>query len=303
MLVALAATASLPAQPEEDNPRKVVQSALPQGPGLAAAHVADRGLGEHPDVRFTDDFETGPLENRWDEVRNPAGAVLRWSRPGGPAFLGQRCLRVEAHLDRDTGGGLTRWFQPAPTVFVRFYTRFVPPCDYIHHFVTLRGNRGLRGADRWSGFGGAGQKPAGDERFSTALEPWGNWGRWPAPGRWQFYSYWYRMRPSPDGRFWGNTFEVPTAPLIPANRWICVEFMLRQNTPGVADGEQAFWIDGQLQGHWTGISWRRTDILQANALTLEAYITDRWARQITNVVEFDNVVVATKYIGPARSPD
>jgi hypothetical protein len=29
---------------------------------------------------------------------------------------------------------------------VRFYTHFVPPCDYIHHFVTLRGNRSLRGA-------------------------------------------------------------------------------------------------------------------------------------------------------------
>ena len=284
---------------EVDPPTRVASSPLPEGPGLAASFPGDQGIAAHPAVRFADDFESGPLALRWDDVRNPNGAVLGWARPDGPAFLGQRCLRVEAHLDRDTGGGLTRWFESAHRIFVRFYTRFVPPCDAIHHFVTLRANRGWKGADRWSGFGGAGEKPAGDERFSTALEPWTNWRRWPAPGKWHFYSYWYRMRRAPDGRYWGNTFEVPEAPLIPPDRWICVEFMLQHNTPAESDGEQAFWVDGRLMGHWTGIAWRRTEVLMANALTLESYVTDRWARQLTNIVEFDNVVVATGYIGPA----
>jgi hypothetical protein len=39
--------------------------------------------------------------------------------------------------------------------------------------------------------GGAGKLPTGDARFSTALEPWGDWGRLPAAGRWNFYSYWH----------------------------------------------------------------------------------------------------------------
>jgi hypothetical protein len=90
---------------------------------------------------------------------------------------------VEAHLDQDTGGGLTKWFEPVDTVFIRFYTRFDAECDYVHHFVTLRANRSLRGGDKWSGFGGAGLRPEGNERFSTAIEPWGDWGRWTAPGR------------------------------------------------------------------------------------------------------------------------
>lgn len=295
----LLALGGLAAGQEVDTPIRVNPSPLPEGAGLAASFPGDQGIAQHPAVRFADDFETGPLTPRWDDVRNPKDAVLQWGRPEAPAFLGRRCLRVEAHLDRDTGGGLTRWFESAPRVFVRFYTRFVSPCDAIHHFVTLRANRGLQGADRWSGFGGAGEKPAGDERFSTAVEPWTDWGRWPAPGRWHFYSYWYRMRRAPDGRYWGNTFEVPEAPLIPPDRWVCVEFMLQHNTPGQSDGEQAFWIDGRLMGHWTGIAWRRTGALRANALTLESYVTDRWARQPTNIIEFDNVVVATRYIGPA----
>jgi hypothetical protein len=87
-------------------------------------------------------------------------------------------------------------------------------------------------------------------------------------------------------------------PVIQKDRWICAEFMLRHNTPGQSDGEQAFWIDGRLLGHWTGINWRKTESLKANALTLESYVTDRWTKNTTNVVYFDNVVIAREYIGP-----
>lgn len=274
------------------------QKELPAGKGLAAAYVADTGVRAHADVIFADDFESGRIGERWDEIRNEDGRVLSLVEPNA-AELGSRCLRVEAHLGQDTGGGLTQWFEPVDRVFIRFYTRFDATCDYVHHFVTLRANRGLRGGEKWSGFGGAGSKPEGDERFSTAIEPWGDWGRNPPPGRWNFYTYWHEMKPSPDGKYWGNSFAVPEAPVIQRNRWICVEFMLKHNTPGRPDGEQAFWIDGVLRGHWKGINWRKTAGLQANALTLESYITDRWTKNRVNVVFFDNVVIARRYIGPA----
>jgi hypothetical protein len=271
---------------------------LPEGRGLAAPYVADAGARSNPDVIFADDFEAGKLGEGWDEVGNKDGAVLSFGEPGAPE-LGRRCLRVEARLGHDTGGGLTKWFEPADRVFIRFYTKFDPSCDYVHHFVTLRANRGLRGGDKWSGFGGAGLKPEGDERFSTALEPWGDWGRNPPPGRWNFYTYWHEMKVSPDGKYWGNSFAVPDAPVIGRGRWICAEFMLKHNTAGQPDGEQAFWIDGALLGHWKGINWRKTGGLKANALTVESYITDRWTKNSTNVVFFDNVIVARRYIGPA----
>jgi hypothetical protein len=270
---------------------------LPEGPGLAASAGAAAQWPTHVDVIFADDFEAGTLGQGWDETGNRGGEVLSFVDPGAPE-LGRRCLRVEAHLGRDTGGGLTKWFEPPDPVFIRFYTKFDPACDYVHHFVTLRANRSLRGRDRWSGFGGAGLKPEGSERFSTAIEPWGDWGRNPPPGRWNFYSYWHEMKPSRDGKYWGNSFAVPDAPAIPRGKWVCVEFMLQHNTPGQPDGEQAFWIDGKLLGHWKGIPWRKTPELKANALTLETYITDRWTKNPVNVVSFDDVVIARRYIGP-----
>jgi len=274
------------------------KSTLPSGNGLATSYPADAGLKTNANVIFADDFESAKLGDGWDEIGNKNGKVLELVPPGTNAPLGQRCLRVEAHLDQDTGGGLTKWFAPAETVFIRFYTRFDTNCDYVHHFVTLRANKGLQGGDKWSGFGQAGLKPEGDERFSTAIEPWGDWGRWTPPGRWNFYSYWHEMEKSGDGKYWGNSFGVPTAPIIPRDQWICVEFMLKENTPGQPDGEQAFWIDGELQGHWKGINWRKTAQLHANALTLESYITDRWTKHPVNVVYFDNLVIARRYIGP-----
>ncbi|MBL9127658.1 MAG: hypothetical protein JNL97_08425 [Verrucomicrobiales bacterium] len=277
---------------------------LPSGAGFAATVSAEADLRRHADVIFADDFETGDLGASWDEVGNKGGAVLSLVSPGegAPSSLGRRCLRVEAHLGKDTGGGLTRWFESSETLFCRFYVKFADDCDYVHHFVTLRANKSLHGRDRWSGFGGAGLKPEGDERFSTAIEPWGNWGRNPPPGRWNFYSYWHEMEASRDGKYWGNSFGVPELPPISRGRWIAVEFMVKHNTPGVADGEQAFWIDGVLAGHWTGISWRKSADLKANALTLETYVTDRWTRNPLNVVWFDNVVMARRYVGPSRNP-
>lgn len=276
----------------------VANSQLPAGPGLAVRFNADRELSANPAVIFAEDFESADYQNRWDEVRDERGEVLALAQPRtGDAHMGSS-LKVTSVLGRDTGGGLTKWFPSADILFIRFYTRFAPDCDYVHHFVTLRANKGLQGGDRWSGFGGAGLQPKGDERFSTALEPWGNWANWPAPGRWNFYSYWHEMTASRDGKFWGNSFQPEEQPNISKDQWICAEFMLKHNTPGQPDGEQAFWIDGKLRGHWMGMNWRTTPGLKANALTLESYVTDRWTKNPTNIVYFDNLVIAREYIGP-----
>ena len=284
----------------EDLPNVAASSALPQGTGLAKAFVEDKNIASHPAVIFADDFENGDYHVKWDSCRNDKSAVLSLindARSNAP--VGKKSLKVRATLGQNTGGGVTQWFKSSDTLFIRFYVNFDPTCDYVHHFCTLRANKSLQGKDRWSGFGGAGLKPKGDERFSTALEPWGNWGRWTAPGRWNFYSYWHEMKASGDGNYWGNGFRPETQPDIPKGQWICAEFMIKHNTPGQPDGEQAFWIDGKLRGHWRGINWRTSPTLWANALTVESYVTDRWTKHKVNIVYFDNVVIAKKYIGPA----
>jgi hypothetical protein len=275
-------------------------SPLPQGNGFAHQYPGDQGVASHAAVIFADNFESGAVGERWDSDRDDGDKVLTLIAPDAKdGRLGLKVLRVTATLGDNTGGGLTKWFESADRLFIRFMVRFDADCDYVHHFCTLRANKGLQGGDRWSGFGGAGLRPNGDERFSTALEPWGNWGRWPAPGQWNFYSYWHEMDASPDGKFWGNAFRPASQSNIAKGRWISAEFMLKHNTPGKADGEQAYWIDGELRGHWKGINWRKTPDLEANAFTLESYITDRWTKNPINIVYFDDVVIAQEYIGPA----
>ncbi len=279
-------------------------SSLPRGAGLASRYVGDAGIGPHAEVIFAENFERKDYYKNWQEVRDPGGVLELVSLSSShqtdrPAPVGQQSLQVTASLSKNTGGGLTTWFESSPTLFIRFYVRFDDGIDYLHHFCTLRANKAIRGSDAWSGFGGAGLKPVGDERFSTALEPWGDWGKHPAPGKWHFYSYWHEMQASPDGKYWGNGFDAAGQPPIPTGKWICAEFMLKHNTPGQPDGEQAWWIDGQLIGHFTGINWRTSHELWANALTLESYVTDRWTKHETNRVWFDNVVIAQAYIGPA----
>jgi len=297
VLFVLCTAITLHAAPDTAPVNLADKKELPYGAGMAAAFVADAGIQKHEAVIFADGFESGDMSGGWDEKDEKKQDVFSFPDPAA-AELGKHCLRVEAHLGKDTGGGPTKWFEPADTVFIRFYTKFAADCDYVHHFVTLRANKGLRGGDKWSGFGGAGLKPEGTERFSTAIEPWGDWTKNPPPGRWNFYSYWHEMKPSPDKKYWGNSFN-PGTPVIPRDKWICVEFMLKHNTPEKPDGEQAFWIDGALLGHWKGINWRKSPTLRANALTVESYITDRWTKQKVNTVFFDNVVIARSYIGPS----
>ena len=286
-----------------DSPIKLVsESQLPGGEGLAGKYSGDKDISSHPAVIFSDDFESGALGSKWDEANNRANSLVYVDASSGKAsdrLLGKRSLKVTATLGKSTGGGFTKWFEPSERLFIRFYTKFDEECDYVHHFCTLRANKSLLGGDRWSGFGGAGELPDGDERFSTAIEPWGNWGKWAPPGRWNFYSYWHTMEASPDGKYWGNGFRPNKQANIERGTWICVEFMIQHNTPGKNDGEQAYWIDGELRGHWTGINWRKNPALFANAFTLESYVTDRWTKQSRNVVYFDNVVIANEYIGPS----
>jgi hypothetical protein len=295
-IASLLLTAAAAAEPPVNH---AAAGELPSGKGLAAAFPADAGIAKHTGVIFADGFENGGM-NGWDEKDEKKQGVFTFPNPGA-AELGRHCLRVEAHLGKDTGGGPTKWFESAPSLHVRFYTKFAADCDYVHHFVTLRANKGLRGGDKWTGFGGAGLRPDGVNRFSTAIEPWGNWAKFPPPGKWNFYSYWPDMKVSGDGKYWGQSF-LPDAPAILKDQWICVEFLLKHNTPGKPDGEQAFWIDGRLQGHWGGIAWRKSGTLWANALTVESYITENWTKHPVNTVFFDNVVIAKEYIGPAGKP-
>ncbi len=269
-----------------------------EGIGIAAQYPGDEGIEKDPRVLFVDDFETGTVKEtgaRWGQAYLEENIDF----PGDvhENSPGVRSIRIarNGHLYTHTKG--------VDALHARFYVKFHPKTGYIHHFVHLAADRT---PTPWPK-GGAGLKPAGDQGFSSGIEPWGQWGKSPAPGVWHFYSYWHEMKGDARGNYWGNFFDAPQEPIQPG-RWYCVEAKLKANSsPEAADGEQAFWVDGKLVGDFKGIRWRTTDKLKLNTFWLLYYWTDQAARHNNDKdpgrvyeVWFDDVVLATEYVGPVQ---
>jgi hypothetical protein len=269
--------------------------------GSAADAPRDPEQLKNPkDVVFFEDFENFDRK-RWNEIldKGDGFAIV----DGGPSGHG-KCVQLTHRLGQNTGGHLYKMLDRGlDTCHLRFYVKFEKGHDFIHHFVHLCGyNPPTRYPQ-----GGAGERPKGDERFSTGVEPWGFWGKHPAPGAWHMYSYWCEMKGSRDGRFWGNSFAPKEPQRVETDNWVCVEVMLKCNTaPDKADGEQALWIDGKEAGRWGGIRWRTDEKLKVNGIWLLYYITETAYKQnevrepkMTNRVWFDDIVVSKSYVGPA----
>ena len=235
---------------------------------------------------------------------------------------------MTATLGRNTGGHLYTRFRGVDRAYARFYVKFAPDAPYIHHFVHMGG---YNPSTPWPQ-GGAGERPRGDERMTVGIEPHGNYGRYPAPGAWTFYTYWQDMKVSADGKYWGNGLSPATPQPAPRDRWQCVEMMMQCNSaPDRADGDLALWLDGRLvarfrpgapRGEWTGMGfrllqeggtpfeglrWRSSDELKINFFWLLHYVTENAARQNhveqpnpVNRVWFDDIVVSTAYVGPIK---
>lgn len=314
--------ASQPAAPSDGK--------LPQGYGLSAKYPKDKEIERDPAVLFADDFEEGDLPEvvrRWSEASNKNNKVLAFSRDVPRASGGKRSIQMTSTLGQDTGGHLyKRLAKGVDRAYLRFYVKFAPDAEYIHHFVTLGGYNPATSYPQ----GGAGERPRGDDRVTIGIEPYGDYGKYPPPGRWNFYAYWHEMKISGDGKYWGNGLSPADPAPVPKNRWQCVEMMVKMNsTPQNSDGEMALWLDGKLAGYfgpgarrgpWTGMGYtlvktggepvggfnfRTSNDLKINFLWLMHYVTENAARQNrranpnpVNRVWFDDVVLATSYIGP-----
>ena len=305
--------------------------ALPEGPGLAANYPGDTGIERDPSVLFSDSFETGTIAEigkRWGEVSNKDATVLALS-DDVPRAGSKRSVQMTATLAENTGGHLyARLKRGVDVAFARFYVRFAPDTGYIHHFVTLGG---YNPPTTWPQ-GGAGIRPRGDDRVTVGIEPFGDRGRYPPPGIWNFYTYWHEMKVSADRKYWGNSLRPIVPAIVPKDKWQCVEIMLKLNSaPDLPDGELALWLDGKLvahfvkgapRGRWTGMGfsllqrngepfegfrWRTSSSLKINFFWLLHYVTENAARQ-NNVTDpprisrvwFDDIVVSTAYIGPVQ---
>jgi len=302
--------------------------------GIAARYPGDAGIERDSSVVFVEDFEEASLDElkgRWESVSS--AEIMSFSDDVHPGSAGKRSLLMSHVGGRGNGGHLYRRLSPGyERLHVRFYVKFDPQCNPIHHFFHVGG---YNPSTPWPQ-GGAGERPRGDDRFSTGVEPYGN--SWV----WDYYTYWMEMRGSPpQGQTWGNSFVRDPGLKAERGKWVCAEVMMKMNDVGEANGEMALWIEGKLishlgkgfpKGRWTydkflpgeggegirwsdekggperftvpaggapfeGFRWRRDERLKLNFLWVLLYITTA-PQGLVSKVWFDHIVVARQYIGP-----
>jgi hypothetical protein len=312
---------------------------LPQGPsGLASRHPGDAAISTDPAVLFADDFESPDLDAvlaRWGASQNRSSIRLDDASP----FSGARALAMTALRGSSDGASLTRRLDPGrDVVFARFYVRFSDTHSYVERLSELGA---LPAAPPWPPTEVM-LRPDGEKCFWIAAEPIGRSGNAAPPGEWVLHAAWQGMKSyrGKEGRaFYPNTFAPRKEPQALRGKWQCVEMMLKANTrPDRRDGEAALWIDGRLVGHWApqrpkgrwvrdefveadygglfdGFQWRTDDDVKVNAFSLVycmarvfegrgRFLLPEKARADADRGEvlFDNVVLATSYIGPMSAP-
>ncbi len=293
---------------------------LPEGLGLAAKYPDDAGMETDPSVIIHENFEGGSLEALAEARSSRTTTGARWTNIAGAkgedktltivsdaahVHSGRHALEIAVTEASRESGNLFARLQPGyDQLYGRFYIKFDK--DYPYESHTGLSLTATTETVPWP-MGKAGIVPKGDERFGGMLEP--EPGDWTSPpGFWCFYVYWHEMK----GR-WGNVFQsTPPTPVV-RDGWICCELMFKANsTPEARDGECAYWTDGKLRYHGTGFSWRTTNDLTLNAVHLHHYMNKAgraWeGSQAPRRQWFDDVVIATEYIGPlipleAEGPD
>ncbi len=331
---------------------------IPPGMGIAWLYPGDEGIGDHPSVVFAENFESGTLEDiaaKWGHMSNRDGKVMSFSSDTPEGSRGKRSLRVTATRNENAGGELYKTFDPGwDKIYLRFYTKFAADHGSHHHFVALRGFRDPLPYPT----GGAGRRA--ENHFSVTIEPTMFEINAPAtihhdpPGIWQFYAYWPEMRSwqslagEPDGRpnpYYGNSFQPEAPAIVPRDKWIAVEIMVKLNSSADAyDGQIALWIDGEPvvrfapgvpHGYWVGdrfrndpgygnavpfegFRWRHDMDVKINVLRLQHYVSETSFSRTGDFFErnpgfpvnmekatvwFDNIVMATEYIGPVRQEE
>lgn len=292
--------------------------ALPEGPGLARRYPGDAGIERHRAVLFADGFEGVEGAVFTDGVRTDGARWNhRWDQAWGSCGVesgrevvhtGGRSVRMA--LNGKGSVGLTRLLPGQDRLFLRYYIRYDPDFPGAHHVggaIEARApgvphaNPGVRTdgtnkitalLDHWS-FEPGMEPPGPMVAYVYHMDQQHQWGE-------QFYPS-GKIQPQENERrrLFGPSFE-PRPDLTPdRGRWLCCELMVDAGEPGARTGRVAFWVDGRLRGDFPNLRFRTTAALRLNRVDLSLYESRSTG---SRRVWFDDVVVATEYVGPMQPP-
>jgi len=198
-------------------------------------------------------------------------------------------------------------------LFLRYYTKFMPPYDVVgssHNGASISAHYFTD-----DGMATPGVPADGTNKFLANVENWRGEAAVASPGYLNVYVY------QPEQRsMWGDHFypngEVDPNTSIPGDfgpdfvsrpqvipeldRWYCYEYMLKANTPGQRDGRIAIWLDGELKADFMNLRLRDIASLKINRFGLSFHIHGNPNGEARKW--YDNVVAAKSYIGPLVMP-
>ena len=275
---------------------------LPEGnTGIAASFPNDVGIAGDSRVIFADTFESYTATSQLTSSGNYSNFFQggNFAIDTAQFFSGTKSLRMRMpSTGSEVSNALVKVLSPTrDALFMRVYTRFQPTyagVNSAHNGLRVTGN-----------YGGPGIRPNGTDFFLVNVD--NSKGSEAEPG----YTHAYVYHPEQDdvfGEHWfsnGTTangsqsfgpFFVSRPNIIPVRgSWICYEMHLQLNTPGLRDGRVAVWQNGVLIADWLNLRFRDVSTLKINEIQLEnggqgsSQVNDKW---------YDNLVIATSYIGP-----
>jgi hypothetical protein len=284
---------------------------LPSGDeGIAASYPGDEGIEGDSSVVFADDFESyadaSALNGRWDAVYHE----VRIATEADGVWGGSQALEFTNPMQsEELSNTVAKTLSPElDVIFLRYYSRFESPFDVTG---SSHNGGGVSAHYYIDGMATPGIPADGTNKFLVALENWRGEASTPSPGNLNVYIYHPEQR-----SMWGDHF-FPTGTVLPnssmpfdfgsdfvsrpdviveLDRWYCYELMVMANTPGERDGRIAFWLDGTLVADFPNLRLRDVASLTIDRFNLSMHIgsnpngeTHKW---------YDNVVVATSYVGP-----
>ena len=303
--------------------------------GIAAKYPADQGIENDSCVVFLEDFELDDLDRlqqRWEMVRNPEIMALHHDVPQDSA--GKRSLRMTQMADQGTGGDLYRRLDNGhERLFTRMYVKFARDCEQVHHFGTCVG--GNHPSTPWPSVR-AGRPTDGDKAFWVGIEPFGKRWQWDyytywcdmrgSPprgqtwgnsfihndqlkvrlGEWTCVEVMVQMNDL--GQTNGEMALWLDGKLVshlgkgfPRGKWIFDKFYPGQSGDSVrwnhANNDREHFTTAPGGDPFEGFRFRTAKPLNINFLWLYVYIT-QGTRGHANRIWFDDVIVATDYIGP-----
>jgi hypothetical protein len=283
---------------------------LPEGNnGIAAKYLNDSGIENDPSVVFFDDFELPAVRfhNNW-------GGTVLTQQPqnvrGGKQAL--ECTLPYPRQNKETGKGVAARFKEGWDILhLRYYAKFSRETE-LYHGGTHDGGC-INALAPGQPDASPGIPADGRSKYVVLLDTFrGTDEKSPSPGRLVTYVYHPEQRHQWGEHFFpsGQQFPYGANPnyfgphfmkrpdIIPEqDKWICYELMVKANTPGKRDGRIAFWIDGRLTADFPNLRLRDVDSLKSNHVALGLY-TQNGAIMTPCAMWFDDVVVATSYIGP-----